>query len=334
MAVTLAQLAKLEDNPLRKAIIMNLLREISLMEWLPFENVNALQTIAVRAQYLPSVAFRGINEGYTASEGDYEQVWESVYGLGGDINIDRVFDKVTNTIIPVAQSQITLKMKALALTFNHYFINGDHATDAKGFEGLKKRIDGYPSRQSVYFAASNAAALDVTGSVANANTFFTKLEELHKRTNGGQVNALLVNENMQLGIGRAARYINASGGMFLDITKDSFDRDILTYKGAPVIDVGIKTDQSTEIITDSETAGDAGTDATSIYGVSFGVEQGITGIQLGGTGPDIYDPLSGGEMEAKPTRILRMDWWLGLAGFGSYGITRGRNVEGASNWTA
>jgi len=31
--------------------------------------------------------------------------------------------------------------------------------------------------------------------------------------------------------------------------------------------------------------------------------------------------------------MTRIDWWLGLAGFGSYGITRGWNVEGAANWT-
>ena len=334
MAVTLAQIATLEENPLRKAVIMNLLREISLMEWLPFENVSALQTIAVRASYLPSVSFRSINEGYTASEGGFEQVWESVYAFGGDFNIDRIFDKIKNTIKPIAQIQMELKIKALALTFNDYFINGDHATDPKGFEGLKKRLTNYPSRQTIYAAASNAAALDVTGSVANVGTFFKKLEETHVRTNGGNTSALLMNENLKLGIGHAARYIQGSGGVFLDVTKDSFDRDIMTYKGAPMIDVSIKTDQATEIILDTETAGDAGSDATSIYGVSFGIEQGITGIQLDGTGPQPYDPLNGGEMESKPTRIMRIDWVLGLAGFGSYGITRMANVEGASNWTA
>lgn len=334
MAVTLAQIATLEENPLRKAIIMNLLREISLMEWLPFENVSALQTIAVRASYLPSVAFRSINEGYTASEGGFEQVWESVYAFGGDINIDRIFDKIGNTITNVADAQMMLKLKALSLTFNDYFINGDHAVDPKGFEGLKKRLTNYPSRQTVYAAASNAAALDVTGSVANVVTFFKKLEELHVRTNGGQSNALLMNENMKLGLGHAARYIQGSGGIFLDTTKDTFDRDIMTYKGTPIVDVSIKTDQATEIITDTETAGDAGADATSIYSVSFGTEQGITGIQLDGTGPQPYDPLNGGEMETKPTRIVRIDWVLGLAGFGSYGIAKMANVEGASNWTA
>jgi hypothetical protein len=312
-------------------VIMNILREVRAAELLPFENVDSLESVAVRWRTLPTVAFRSINEGYTANEGDTEQVWESVYGFGGEIEFDRVFGLIKNTIVSMEQLQMDMKLTALALHFNDQLINGDHATDSKGFEGLKKRIASHPSRQSVYFAGSSSAALDATSSVANGRAFFDKLEEMHYKTNRGDVNALMMNEAMIYGIGKAARYIQASGGNFLDVTQDSFGRDITTYKGASCVDMGLKRDQSTEIITDSETAGDAGTDATSIYGVSFNTTQGLTGIQLEDLA--VYDPLDGGERESKPTKLIRCDWWVGLAAFGSYGITRGRNVEGASNWT-
>jgi hypothetical protein len=95
--------------------------------------------------------------------------------------------------------------------------------------------------------------------------------------------------------------------------------------------MGLKKDQSTEIITETEVAGDAGQDATSIYCVAFNEEQGVTGIQLAPM--EVYDPLAGGELSTQPSKMTRIDWWLGLAGFGSYGITRGWNVEGAANWT-
>lgn len=331
MAVTLAQLAKLETDPLRKMIIMNLLRWVKVMEILPFENVDALTTIAVRWQQLPSVAFRKINAGYTASEGDVEQVAESVYLFGGDINYDRVFEKVKNTIKPMKQLQIEMKTAALALTFNHYFINGDHATDADGFEGLKKRVTAYPSRQTVYFAASNAAGLDPTASVANGRAFFDKMEELMYVTNQGMVDALFMNEKLMYGFGRVARYIQAAGGNFLDVTKDSFDRVIPTFKGARMVDIGLKTDQATEIITNTETGGDSTANTTSIYPVSFNMEQGVTGIQLENLA--IYDPLNGGEQESQPAKLTRMEWYVGLAGFGSYGMARGRNLKAPSSWT-
>lgn len=333
MAVTLAMLAKIETQPLRKYVIANLLRDAKLMEVLPFTDVNSLTSIAVRWRTLPSVAFRKIGGTYTASEGDTEQVWEAVYALGGEIKFDRVFEKVSNTIVDMKRMQTDMKLKALALTFNDYLINGDHATDGDGFEGLKKRVSNMPSRQSVYFAGASAAALDVTAAAANVHTFFKHLEEMHTYTNGGQAQAILCNESMKLGFGAAARYLGAAGGTFLDVTKDSFERQIPTYMGSPIIDVGLKTDQSTQIITDAETAGDAGADATSLYMCSFNEQQGITGIQLP-PGLETYDPFAGGESETGPYKMLRVEWWLGLAGFGSYGITRGRNVEGATNWTA
>ena len=99
MAVTLAHLAKIETDPLRKYVITNLLREIKVMELLPFTSVDSLKSVAVRWQTLPDVAFRAINRGYTPSEGDTEQVWEAVYALGGEIKYDRVFDKIGNTIV-------------------------------------------------------------------------------------------------------------------------------------------------------------------------------------------------------------------------------------------
>lgn len=331
MAYTLAKLAKLETDTLRRGVIMNLLRDSNLMEVLPFENVGSLKSVAVRWKNLPTVAFRRINEGYTPDEGDYEQVWESVYGFGGEIKFDRVFSKVTNTIVDPKVDQMSQKVKALALTFNDYFVNGDHATDEDGFEGLKKRVSLMPSRQSVYFAGAAAAALDPTASTANARAFLDKWEEAWYKCNRGQVNAIIMNEGTYYGFGRVLRYANISGGTMLDMTQDSFDRQVVTYRGAPFIDIGLKRDQTTEIITETETAGDAGSDATSVYFCSFNTEQGVSGIQLGEM--DVYDPLNGGEQETTPTTLMRIDWWVGLAGFGSYGVVRGRNFEGAANWT-
>ena len=331
MTVTLAMLAKIEQNELKRYIIANLLREVRLMEVLPFQNVDSLKSVAVRYRNLPSVAFRKIGAGYTASEGDTEQVWESVYALGGEINYDRVFEKVKNTIIDMKKLQTDMKVQSMAFQFNDYLINGDHATDGDGFEGFKKRVAGMPTRQSVYFAGAAAAALDPTSSVASGRAFIDGLEQMHYKTNRGDHNAFLANEGIKWGVGRVMRYIQFAGGNVLDTTKDSFDRTIPTLWGSPVVDVGFKKDQSTEIITETETAGDAASDATSVYAVSFNEQQGCIGIQL--SDMEVYDPLNGGEQEALPAKMVRIEWWLGLAGFGSYGITRGRNVEGASNWT-
>lgn len=335
MTVVLSTIAKLETNPLRKYIYLNLLRYAKLMEWLPFENVNSLRSVAVRWNTLPDVAFRKINGSYTPSEGDVEQVWEAVYAMGGEIRFDRVFEKLGNLIVDPKRMNTDMKTAALGMYFNHYLINGDHALNPNGFEGLKKRVANMPARQSVAFAAAAGAALNPTSSVANGNIFFNQLEQMAVRTGSTgearNVTAWLCNEGLKWGIGRVARYIQASGGNFLSTAKDSFDRDIPTLFGAPIIDVGLQKDQATEIITDTEVAGDAHTDATSIYSVTFSTDDGITGIQL--SPMEIYDPLSGGELHDAPAKLVRLEWWLGLANFGSHGIVRGYNLHSVPNWS-
>ena len=192
MAYTLAQLAKLEKKSyLKKGIIMNMLRDSKFLEWLPWQGVDSLQSYGLRVRTLgTSGAFRKINGSYTeATDGDVEEVWESVYGFGGEVKFDRVYDKIKNVIIDPKQQQLEMKLKAMTLTFNDYVINGDHATDADGFEGLKKRIAGMPSRQTV--ALGDSAAYDPTAAAANGQYFLTKWEEAWYKCNKGQVNAII-----------------------------------------------------------------------------------------------------------------------------------------------
>ena len=332
MAFTLAQLAKLETDVTRKGILMNIIRDAKVMEVLPWENVSSLSSVAIRYRTLPTGgAFRKVGGSYTEStNGDVEQVWESVYGFGGELKFDRVFDKVTNTIIDPKVLQTQMKLKAMAFQFNDYFINGDHATDADGFEGLKKRIAGMPARQTI--AIGDSAPSDTTASAAAARTFLKNWNKAYMRCNGGNVNAIFMNEAMTYAFADVLLYLGSSGGSLLDVTKDSFDREIVTYKGAPFIDMGLKADQSTEIITVTETALDAGADSTSVYFASFGIDQGVTGIQLGPL--ESYDPNAGGEMSTAPAKQLRIEWWHGLAGFGSYGLTRLYNIGDPAGWTA
>lgn len=335
MALTLAQVAKLEKNPMPKGVMTNLLRFAKVMELLPFEEVNALTNVAVKWTNLPDVAFRRINEGYTADEGDVDHVYESVYVLGGDIELDVIYDKPqlkSNYIVDPKQLQVEMKTKAMAYKFNDYFINGDHTVDEDGFEGLKVRINNGPSRQKVR-ASSTTDILDPTASAANARRFLSKWEEAFYKCGGGEnpASAILTNEAMQWGFGQVIRYLGSAASTVVDVTKDLFDREFPVYKGARIIDMGLKADQSTEIIPVTETAEDAGADATSAYFVSFGTEQGISGIQVGPL--EVRYPTGDSERETKPTKLIRVEWVVGLAGFGSYGPTRLHNIEDPASWT-
>jgi hypothetical protein len=330
MAYTLAQYAKLTADPLKKYVIQNLLRDMKVMDVLPFHDVNSLKTTAIRWRVLPGVAFRDLGDDYTEdTTGDVEEVWESLYILGGLVKFDRVYNKLSNTITDPKKLIMDMKLKALALKWNDYFINGDLATDPLGFQGLKKRVSLMPTRQKISAGNSDSVGLNVTASAANVNLFWTKVEQAHRYTNNGQVSAMFCNEAMLLGFGRSLRYINSAGGNFLDVTKDSFDRQQLSYKGVPIYDMGLKADQTTEVMADEADGAGSAAVATSIYFAAFNEEQGVTGIQLGP-----IEVVQDAKKDVATANQTLIEWVLGLAGFGSYGIARIWNILPPASWTA
>ena len=331
--ITLAQLAQLETDPMAKYLQMRILRDAQVMEKLPFDNVSSLSVRAMVPTVLPTAgSWRSLNEGYSSAEdGQFGERWETLYGFGGDITFDRVLDSLTNTIKDPVQAQIELKLKSAAMTWNDTLINGDHATDPKSFEGLKKRVAAMPSSQTIYFTANTTdAPLDPCASAANARRFLNTIDDSWMYCNGGKPSVILCNRDFIRGFRRAMLFNQVSGN-FLDVTKDSFDRQFISYNGATMIDMGLKKDQSTEIISNTETAGDAGADSMSVYLVAFNTEEGVHGIQLNPL--KVYDPLNGGEMESKPAKMRRFDWWNGIASFGQYGIVRLRNLSNLAGFT-
>lgn len=314
--LTLNDYFKQSTDPMQKGLIADLLRYSDLMKIVPIESVNALRVSATRWQTMPSVAFRKYGAGYIESSGTTENITETLALLGGDVKFDRLANKGTFIEDPVV-TQMNMKAKAMAFKFNDSLINGDHAVDADGFEGLKKRVSNMPSRQTIWLDASangTGASLKVLASEANEQTFLDALHAAIKRCDGA--NALLCNEDTQLGLGRVLRRLKLNTTM-----TDAYDYKWDAFQNVPLVDVGLKSDKSTEIITNTETVADA--TATSIYAVRFDTDDGVRAIDLAGAGgPNVYDPLGGKEMEAGPQYLRRIDWPVGLFHKSQYTIVR------------
>lgn len=331
--ITLAQIAQLATDPMKKYIGMQLLRDAKILEVLPFENVSSLKVTAYWWETLPSGGgFRSLNEGYTSAEnGQLGDGSEFVYGFGGDITFDSILERVKDVAGDPIKMQVDGRLKAMSLTWNDYFINGDVAVDPKGFNGIKKRVSLMPSRQTVYFTANTTdAPLDPTATAANARAFINKINQAWRYCNNGNVNAILCNEDFIIGFSRVLSLLQGYGN-YLAVTKDQFGREEVTYRGVKFFDMGLKRDQSTEIISNTEIAGDGGADSMSVYLLSINMEDGVYGIQLNEF--NAYDPLGGSEMESKPSKLYRVDWWNGIASFGRKGIVRLRNLERLADWT-
>lgn len=330
--ITLAQLAQVTKDPIKKYIGMQLLRDSKLLELVPFENVSGLNVQAYWWEKLPTGGtWRGLNESYTSYEdGQLGDGSESVYGFGGDITYDTVLEKIKDVVGDPIQMQIDGRVKSMALDWNDKFLNGDVATDPKSFNGLKVRVANMNTRQTIYAAASNAAPMDPTGSIALARRFINLFNRAKQYCNGGDVQAILMNENLILGFSQVLSYMQGTGN-YLKIGEDSYGRQEVSFMGIPFIDPGLKKDQTTEIITETEVAGDAGADSTSIYFISLNKEDGVYGIQLNDF--NAYAANGGNELATAPQKVYRVDWWNGLASFGRRGIVRMRNIEAFADWT-
>jgi hypothetical protein len=109
----------------------------------------------------------------------------------------------------------------------------------------------------------------------------------------------------------------------LDNTKDMFDRVVDVYQGCRLVDIGVKADQTTEIITNTEDPDGLYTSdiSTSIYAVKFGIGEFLWGIQE--YPMEVTDK---GLLEAMPVYRTEVDWPLGLAHIDPRSIARLCNI--------
>ena len=300
-AVPLSEYMKNMKPGMPAAIIDDLIRKSMVLQVLPFRNIDTLSDKGARWQGLPTSGKRKLNGAYTPAFGTKEEVVETLFIYGGEIQIDRILTKSKALFKPELDIQVDMLTESVSRTFNYDFMKGDHGVDPDGMEGLYKRVGNMAARYTISLE-SGGATLDVLASSTNVQKF---LDAMHKASAYiGGADVIFCNETGHIGVGQALR---RSG--LLSTSTDAYGRvwDTLDLGGSKpkLIDVGLKTDLSTEIIPLTE-----GTDSgsTSFFACKMGEETGLNGLQLNGTGPEVYDPLGGGELSSTPGYLRRIDW--------------------------
>ena len=307
MSWTLAEFSKIETDVLRKSIIDGLLMEANLLELVPWETIGTLATTTVRYQDLPSFGYRKINEGYSESSGHFESKTETV-SLGGlDIDTDKAVARAKNSIADARAIQQTMALKSAAYQFNWKFIAGSPTTDPEEFKGIRLRLDDiYDEGYTDQKFACNDTDTGILYDQTHRFDFIQDLDKLIYSVKGHNPGALLMNKKMLL----ATRSCLIREKL-LSYDKDMFGRNIDMYGNTRLIDIGVRADQTTEIILNTETtagAASGGSECTSIYAVSFGIGDMLWGIQ---EYPMEVEDL--GELQSKPSYRTRVDWPHGLA---------------------
>lgn len=295
-SITMLEAAKAAFNngeTKRAGIISTFARASAWLANLPFRSIPGNSYAYNQEGVLPGVAFRGINEGYTASAGIINPAAEALRIAGGDLTVDNALVKMFGP--EVRTTHETLKAKALSASISNKLIKGDSTTEVREFDGLQARIS---TAGSQFVSAGTTDAGD-------ALSLF-KLDQTIGLV-AGPNKQLWLNKTMIQRLTQAARTSTVGG--FVMWTPDSFGRQIPTYNSVPMVEPYPENDGTEPLAFDEQGdlgATPGGTSATSIYCVSLG-DGYLSGIQNG-----VMEVRDLGEDTENPILTTRVEWLISI----------------------
>lgn len=240
-----------------------------------------------REAVLPGVAFRGINESYTATTGVINPLVEQTFIAGGEIKVDIALIRRFGAQRRAREEK--MQVKKLVRTLSDKIINGANQTSVREFDGIKTRLTGVNVVHNS--AASGGAAM----SLYQLDRIIDKVTE---------PTHILMPKGMRTRLTQAGR--NTGVGGYVAQTKDDFGQLITTYRGLPIL-IGYQNEADGALIDFTEVASGGGSAVTaSVYVMSL-KEGMFTGLQVAPM--DVKDL---GEMQGEPKYLTRIEWDFGI----------------------
>jgi hypothetical protein len=313
MGMSLLEYSKsVGPNTKRGTIIELFAKNNEILNAMTFENVEGSGVDYNLEAALPGVAFRGINEEYTASAGVINPQHDPLKIAGGTLDVDTALIKMHGS--GVRGKHEAMKVKALALKIARNIIKGDSTSDPREFDGLQRRL----ANDQLICATSGSS--DSVGALS-----LIKLDEAIDQTDNPT--AIIMNKKLRRLMTQASRSTTSGIGAHITETIDNWGRQVIKYAGLPILDPG-KDNTNVDIIPVTETAGDAGADATSVYVVSF-TDGHCEGIQ--NAAMEVKDL---GLTDSGVIMRTLVEWLMGMALYHPRAATRIWNISTATAITA
>ncbi len=318
MALTIAEMAAGMKDKVMAGILLQYARSSPLFQKITFQPTDSFTIKQWQNKSVTDAVFRDIGEPYTETKDNFSELNDGIALMGGQIDVDRALRLPGQLEIDAWQENLLLQAKRYQYGFTDSFINGDRDVTPKGFNGIKKRVEAEFVLGGVGLdQVIEAAGLDISASSANRQTFLDHLETAMYEVDEGQVDLILTSKKGMFSLGRVARREG-----LLDTTKDQFDKTVPLFRGMPFMEAGTKGDQTTQIITSTETNAGASTGgtATSYYFIRFGLQH-VQGWQMHEP-KRIYDDI----INDGVTHRTVFEWPVGLSKFSIKSIVRLRGV--------
>lgn len=300
MAVTFAQAAALETDPVRRGAIETAMQVSMVWDRLPFEPIEGSAYAYDKDKVLPGTGFRTVNEAYIESTGVINQDTERLVILGGDADVDQFIEKTMGSARGVLMAdQVRMKLESAQATYVDTMFNGDVNVDPKGFDGLKKRLVG-------------SQVIDST-SATNNEAFLDDLDSLFGQVTGGPDVVYAPDAS----IARLKSLGRKVGGAEYVMSEITGKREF-TWNGVPFIDPGEHWSGRSVLTVDP-------TNGADYFAVKFANgfgQTGVMGITNGGLQAYFL-----GELQEKPAIRTRIDFYTGLVVQGGKAAARLRGVK-------
>jgi len=311
MGISLLEYAKIAGlNTKRGTIIELFAKSNAILNAMTFETISGTGIDYDQEAALPGVAFRGINEEYTASAGVVNPMHDPLKIAGGTLDVDNALIKMMGESIRAKHE--AMKAKALSLKISKMIVKGDSQADAKEFDGLQRRL---ANDQKI------CVTTNITDSVGALS--LAKLDEAIDTTENPT--CLIMNKKLRRLLTQASRTSTIGG--YVTYTQDNWGRQVPKYADLPILDAG-KDETNADIIPLTEVAGDAGADATSLYVVSF-ADGMVEGIQNG-----VMEVEDLGKTDSGVIWRTLVEWLVGMAIYHPRAATRLWNISTATAVTA
>ena len=313
MALTLLDMAAGMKDEVMQGIVLQYARSSLLFQLITFKDTPSFTQKGWENSSYTDAVWREIGAAYSETKDKFVEKFDGIYLMGGQIDIDRALRLPGQTELDAWAENLKLQSKRFSSGFLKEFIDGDRGINPERFNGIKQRVEAVGGDQVIA-----GGSLDLAASSANRQTFLDQLEQSIFEVEDGEPDVIVTSKQGLWSLNRVAR----REGLY-DTTKDAFDRKIDTYRGIPVIHAGVLGDQTTAIITATETAAGArvgGTD-TSSYFVKFS-HPNVQGIQMHEP-KRIYDDI----ISDGVTHRTVFEWPVGLTMFQNKSVVRYRGVK-------
>lgn len=298
MVLLLSEAAKLSMDSLQRGVIETIIRDSPVLQLLPFMTIEGNSYKYTQENGLGSADFYAVNSTWTESAATFTQASATLAILGGDADVDNFIQRTASNVQDQRAIQVAKKAKAVAQRFEECFIAGSTISDPNAFNGLAKLIT-LPAQ--LLEAGADGAALTLA-----------MVDDLTDRVKGSKPDVLLMSKRSR----RKLKSLLQASAHYVERGESSFGRQVMMYDGIPV--------EVSDFIPDDEVQGVSEATCSSIYALSFGAEEALSGLQNGGI--EVVDV---GQMETKDASRVRIRWYCGLALFNQLRCARLVGVTGS-----